>query len=142
MWSQSLSLCSYDWGDNAAKRAKCILAHLAMPVPRSWWEHALEAGSVGSTYATILCDLQMELSNALNPDEPINLGLLVALAFIDDEKAERSLDRFGYMDSRHTPDEYLARAKEILAERPDLVRLGTLIEKTAEQAAQEAGSSD
>jgi len=141
MWSESLSLCFYDWGDNAAKRAKCILAHLAMPVPRSWWEHALGAGRVPDTFATLLTDLQRELSTALDLDEPLNPGLLVALAFIDDEKAESSLDRFGYMDSRHTPNEYLARAKEILAERPDLVRLGTLIEKTAEQVALEAGSS-
>jgi hypothetical protein len=53
-----------------------------MPVPRSWWEHALETGRVASSYATILRDLQMELSHALNPDEPLSPGLLMALAFI------------------------------------------------------------
>jgi len=142
MWSESLSLCMYDWGDNVVKRAKCILAHLAMPVPRSWWERALETGHVPDTFATIVIDLQQELTADLDPNEPLNPGLLVALAFIDDEKAESSLDCFGYMDSRHTPNEYLARAREILAGRPDLVSLGTLIEKTAEQGAREPGSSE
>jgi len=112
LWSESLSLCLYDWGDNAAKRARCILAHLAMPVPRSWWEHSLGAGRVPDTFATLLSDLQRELSTALDLDEPLNLGLLVALAFIDDEKAESSLDCFGYMNSRHTPNEYFARARD------------------------------
>jgi hypothetical protein len=139
MWSESLSLCLYDWGDNAAKRAKCILAHLAMPVPRSWWESSLERGVVGSTWAAILCDLQKELSAALNPDEPLSLKLLVALAFIDDDRAENPAGRFGDFGSRHTPDEYLARAKEILAERPDLAQLEAMIEQAAAKRPPELG---
>lgn len=142
MWSESLSLCMYDWGDNAAKRAKCILAHLAMPVPRSWWERALETGHVPDTFATLLTELQQELTAALDPDEPLNPGLLVALAFIDYDGTESLSGCFAHFGSRHTPDEYLARAREILAERPDLAHLGAMIEQTAVKTVRTSGSSE
>ena len=62
LWYESLSLELYDWDDNPVKKAKCILAYLSMPVPRSWWENALKTGRIDSVLATLLIDLQRELS--------------------------------------------------------------------------------
>jgi len=107
-----------------------ILAHLSMPVPRSWWEQALKIEHVASTRAALLTDLQTELSTAVDTAELLNPSLLVALAFIDDERAGNLSDCFGDIGSQYTPDEYLAKIKEMLAERPDLVQLGTLIGKS------------
>lgn len=41
LWHESLGLCLYDCEEDAEQRAKCILEHLSMDVPRFWWERAL-----------------------------------------------------------------------------------------------------
>ena len=46
LWYDSLGMALYDCGDNASEKAKYILAYLSMPVPRSWWEKALQTGDV------------------------------------------------------------------------------------------------
>jgi hypothetical protein len=129
LWYESLGLCLYDCGENLEERAKCILAHLSMPVPRSWWEHALKTGSVQSTHASLLHDLQMELSKLADLREQLSSGLLVALAFMDDRAPGVPSDRFGDVNSQHTLNDYLTKAKEILAERPELTQLAILINK-------------
>jgi len=55
--------------------------------------------------------------------------LLVALALIDNDIPGVLSDRFGDMDSPHIFDDYLTRAKEVLAERLKLVQLGNLIDE-------------
>ena len=41
LWYESLGLCLYDCEEDAEQRAKCILEHLSMDVPRFWRERAL-----------------------------------------------------------------------------------------------------
>ena len=128
MWLESLSYCLYDAGDDPESRAKCILSYLSMDVPRSWWEQALERNSVPSSYASVLGDLRKELLGVPSLPEKIDFGLLVALAFADDDKDKRE-SKFGYDDSPYSLEEYLDKAKKILKARPELDRLGRLIDE-------------
>ena len=132
LWYDSLGMALYDCGDNAAEKAKCILAYLSMPTPRSWWEHAIQTGDV-SNWAPVIRELQLELSKAVDFPEQLSASLLVALAFIDDDEQQHSKGRFDNPTSNHTPTEYFAKAKEVLAKRPELARLGDLIEKAIEK---------
>ena len=132
LWYESLSFELYDCGDNPVKRARCILAYLSMPVPRSWWEQALQTGDVAN-WVQILRELQIELANSLDLQEQISPDLLVAPAFIDDDESGDQLCRFDNIASKHTPEEYFAKAKTVLAKRPELARVGNLIEKVEEQ---------
>ena len=134
MWYESLSLGLYDCGDNPVERGRCILAHLSMPVPRSWWESALQTGRVQRTHASLVNDLKMELSKQADLHEQLSSGLLVALAFMDDDTGGAPSHRFGDVNSHRTIEEYFAKAKEVLAERPELAQLGGLIDKAAELA--------
>jgi len=129
LWYESLSLGLYDCGDNVVERAAHILAYLSMPVPRSWWEHALRSGHVDDIHASVLHDLRMELSKVLDLRDKLSSSLLVALAFIDNDIPGVLSNRFGDVHSQHTFDDYLTRAKEVLAERPELAQLGSLIDE-------------
>jgi len=139
LWFESLSLELYDCGDNPVKRARCILAYLSMPVPRSWWEQALKTGDVRN-WAEILCELQMELSKSLDLHEQLTPALLVALAFIDDDEQGKPSERFDDTESKYAPHEYFERAKTLLAKRPELTQVGELIEKASDQMDQTHGS--
>ena len=112
LWYESLGMALYDCGDNAAEKVKNILAYLSMPVPRSWWEAALQTGDVRN-WASVLIDLQLELTKSLGLPEKPGTSLLVALAFIDDEEPQTSPGRFESIASNYTPDEYFARAPKI-----------------------------
>jgi len=139
LWYDSLGMALYDCGDNAAEKAKCILAYLSMPVPRSWWEAALQTGDVRN-WASVLRDLQLELSKSIDLPEQPSASLLVALAFIDDDEPQKSSGRFENIASNYTPDEYFAKAKTVLAKRPELAGVGDLIEKAMEQKDQSSSS--
>jgi hypothetical protein len=124
LWYESLAMGIYDCGDNKQARAECILSHLSMPVPRSWWEHALKTGRINETHASVLRESLAALSSAVGPGEDLNCGLLVALAFVE----EPFNDSGSNTKNRQTTVEgYLVEARKVLAERPDLVRLGRLI---------------
>lgn len=128
LWYESLSLALYDCGDNPIEKARCILAYLSMPVPRSWWEQALQTGDVRN-WATLIWELQMELSKFLDLHEELSPNLLVALAFIDDDEPQNSSDRFDDISSKHKPDEYFARAKKVLEKRPELNQVATWLKR-------------
>ncbi len=132
LWYESLSFALYDCGDNPVEKARCILAYLSTPVPRSWSEQALKTGDVRN-WATLIWELQAELSKSLDLHKQLSPDLLVALAFIDDEESGDLLGRFDDISSKHTPDEYFAGAKKVLAKRPELVQVGNLIEKAMGQ---------
>ena len=126
LWLESLSLCLYDCENEPELRAKCILSYLAMDIPRSWWEQALETNKIQSSHADILHDLQKELLNIPGLIGKIDSGLLVALAFAD---TEGSKSKYSSEDSPYSIEEYLDKAKEILIDRPELGELGRLIDK-------------
>ena len=128
LWLESLSYCLYDAGDDLEIRAKCIFSYLLMDVPRSWWERALETNSVRRSHAGILHDLRKELPQIPGLPEKIDFSLLVALAFADDDNDKRE-SKFGYDDSPYSLEEYLDKAREILKARPELDRLGRLIDE-------------
>ena len=76
----------------------------------------------------------MELSKQADLHEQLSSGLLVALAFMDDDTRRAPSHRFGDVNSHHTIEGYFTKAKEVLAERPELAQLGSLIDKAAELA--------
>jgi len=125
LWYESLS-CALSDGIPPKQKARTILEYLSMPVPRSWWENALNAGNVDSSHASIIHDSRMELSKILEPGEIISSGLLVALAFTD-------MDDVKYGGKRNKGGteivDYLCKAKMVLAERPDLAELGRQIDE-------------
>jgi len=130
LWLQSLEWCLYDCEDNPGEKAKCILSHLSMGVPRSWWESALQTGSVSESYIHILHDLRGELMETSALSELPEFGLLVALGFIDKHIKQEEL-RFGSVDSQFSIEEYISRAKIVLDKRNDLSILGKMIEEKA-----------
>ena len=132
LWYESLSLALYDCGDNPVEKARCILAYLSMPIPRSWWEQALQTGDIRN-WASLLSELQMELSKFLDIHEELSSDLLVALAFIDDDEPQNPSGRFEDTASKYTPGEYIAKAKMVLAKRPELAQVGSLIKKAMGQ---------
>ena len=83
LWYESLALCLNDCDENLPEKAKCIIAYLSMPVPRSWWEEAMKTGRVQSTHAQVLHNLRMELSKVANLRDRLSSGVMVALAFMD-----------------------------------------------------------
>ena len=114
LWYESLGLCLYDCGENAEQRAKCILEHLSMDVPRSWWKRALGTETVPESCVDLLHDLYKELQKAPGMAD-WNFGLLVALAFVDPQSGEPN--------SQCTIEEYLNKAKETLTNHPELKRM-------------------
>jgi len=130
LWSESLYLHLNNCGDDPEKTTKCILAHLSMTVPRSWWEHALQTRSVPESYVRILQELREELLEVPAFAERVGFALLVALAFADDNIKKRE-PKFGAVHSQSSIEEYLSRAKKILTKRQDLSELGKMIEKKA-----------
>jgi hypothetical protein len=136
LWLQSLDSCLYDYGKDSKERARCILAHLSMTVPRSWWEDALDTGDIPAAYINILQGLRKELIETLELPERMELGLLIALAFAD-VRGENRKPKYGTFNSRCSIEEYLDRAKKVLTERTDLVEL---VEKINEKAKLPASS--
>jgi len=86
----------------------------------------LETNKIQSSHADILHDLQKELLNIPGLIGKIDSGLLVALAFAD---TEGSKSKYSSEDSPYSKEEYLEKAKEILIKRPELSKLGRLIDK-------------
>ena len=127
LWLQSLSFCLDDSEDDPKLIAKCILSHLSMDIPCSWWEGALETNNIQSSHADILQDLKKELLNIPELVGEIDSGLLVALAFAD---KKGTIPTYGTVNSQYSLKEYLDKAKKILIERPELVELGKLIDNT------------
>ena len=117
LWLESLSLCLYDSENETELKAKCILSHLSMDIPRSWWEHALETNNIQDSHASILQDLLKDLLRIPRLAGKINSGLLIALAFADKRKMK---PKYGTVDSPYSIEEYLDKAKKILIDRPDV----------------------
>ena len=108
------------------RRGICILQYLSMPVPRSWWQRALETGSVSESYVGIMSDLCQILLEVPQLGGKIDYSLLVALAFADDDQKEAEW-RWGTVHSGRTLEEFLSRGRVVLSEHPELRRLGEFI---------------
>jgi hypothetical protein len=132
-WLDSLENClsGYDeppyYGPAEMKGPFFIFAHLAMDTSRSWWEPCLRQGKPREDHVRILRGLFNELKEHPELQGRINYSLLVAMAFLDDE-AEPS---FGALPNQHSIEEYVAGAEKVLAERPDVRRLGEVVPKIA-----------
>ncbi len=129
LWYESLG---QHLGNNLEENAKIILAFLSMRVPRSWWEHALQTGSLGSSYIGVLKDLQKNLVKLPELSARVDYKVLVALAFIDD--GDNTKDEFGDPNSRHSIEDYIDRANKVLIERPEVNKLGEVVAKRAHVA--------
>ena len=88
----------------------------------------MKTGKVQDTHAQVLQNLRMELSKVVNLRDRLSSGALVALAFTDVETEGVLGGRFGQVDSQYSFDDCLTKAEKVLAERPDLVELGRLID--------------
>jgi len=130
LWLESLGLELGDRGEDLDKRAKCILAYLSMPAPRSWWEGALKTGNIAESYIHILQDLRGELLAIPGLPERLDLGLLVALGFVDDDIEDKEL-KFANVGNRYSIEDYLSKAKEIFVKRPEVKRLVKKVDKKA-----------
>jgi hypothetical protein len=94
-----------------------------MPVPREWWETALRTGTPArSEYVELLFRLRGELLKVGSLAPQVGIPELVALAFIDDSTDNNP--RFGRAGGERTPEEYLAAAREVLANDPAVARFG------------------
>jgi hypothetical protein len=127
LWLESL--CQH-LGNDLKENAKVILAFLSMPVPRGWWERALQTDSPPKSYISVLEDLQNELLKLPELSGRVDYKVLVALAFID--AADNHNDVFGDTCSRHSIEVYLDRANKVLIQRPEVNKLGEAIEMTAQ----------
>jgi len=126
LWFESLSICLSDC-ENQEEETRCILSYLAMPVPRNWWEECLQTNKVNNSFAQLLKDLCQALHKMTNL-KWIDCSLLVALAFIDDEMADNQ-QKFGAFESQYSTDEYFRMAKIVLDKKPELRKLGKMIDK-------------
>jgi hypothetical protein len=89
LWLQSL--CPYEidpnWDrDRLDKQVLRILRHVAMPVPRSWWEGVLSGrlSDHAEGYARLFRSLLAELHKIPDRFGTVTLAHLIALAFTDE----------------------------------------------------------
>jgi len=122
LWLQSFGLDLDDCGEDLDKKAKCVLAYLSMPVPRSWWENAIKTGKIADSHISLLQDLQKRFLGLPRFSDWSDIGLLISLGFADDDIDDKEL-KFGMVDSSHRLEEYLFKAKEILTKHPELSKL-------------------
>jgi hypothetical protein len=125
-WSHNLTESPWDLQDSI-RRAKNTFDCLAMRVPRSWWEPYLRRGKPRKDHVGVLRILFNDLKNCPELQERINYSLLVAIAFLDDE----ARPSFSIQPSQQSVEEYVAAAEKLLAERPDVRRLGKVITDVA-----------
>jgi hypothetical protein len=142
-WSESLGLALHDVVDPDAvteeeratlqrARAKVILAHLAMPLPRSWWQDALKEEDLpGEGILGMTRDLHNELKKLPELTDSVDYARLVALSFVDE--ATNAQPPLGQDDNVYVPEDYLAHADRVLAQRPELKRLGERIATAIEK---------
>jgi hypothetical protein len=128
LWYENLSLCLSACGGNVEQKAQCVFAYLSMPAPRSWWEDALNTGTIDHDLALVLHDLKIELSKVFHLRKQLDTSLLIAVAFIEGNMPKDSNDCFDKIYNLYSLDDYVNKAKKILAERPELVQLGKLID--------------
>lgn len=113
--------CLGDAGDDTDARARCIIEYLSMPVPRSWWETAMETEELSDNHIRILRSLQGELSRLPRLGGHLSTALLITLAFTQNAQTSEPVEpRF--------VNEALDRAREVLQVRRDLVNLAELID--------------
>ena len=124
-WSRSLAESTWDLQDSI-RRAKITFVCLAMRVPRSWWEPYLRRGAPRKDHVGVLRDLSNDLKKCPGLQERINYSLLVAMAFLDEE-AKPSF----FQPNQQSIEEYVAAAEKVLAERPDVRRLGEIVTHVA-----------
>ena len=132
LWYESLMDCLRGCGNDVEEKATCIVTYLSMPVPRSWWERAMEAGTLSASYIGILNDSLAELSQVVRLKGQLSYGLLIALAFTNDNAKGWSFGAEAERDS--SIDEILSKARQVLIGYPELMQLANLIDATAKQS--------
>jgi hypothetical protein len=125
LWSESLteSICGVQ---DSSERAKIIFHYLAMDVPRSWWEPYLRRGKPRKDHVGVLRALSNALKECPGLQGRINYGLLVAIAFLGEEAKPSYIQ-----PNQQSIKEYVAAGEKVLAERPDVRRLGEVVTKVA-----------
>ena len=116
--------------DDQKGRVLSIFAHLSMDVPRLWWKRSLNRANPQEDHVGLLKGLFSELENYPPLSGRTNYSLLVAMAFLDGEEKPS----FGSVYSHHSLEEYINGAESVLAQRPDVRRLGEAVTKMAELA--------
>ena len=92
----------------------------------------MESGTLSDNYISILSDSLAELSQVARLKGQLSYGLLIALAFTNDNAQEWSSGKDAGRDD--SMDEILSKAKQVLIERPELMRLANQINAATKQA--------
>ncbi|MFC1591345.1 hypothetical protein ACFL43_02355 [Thermodesulfobacteriota bacterium] len=131
LWLQSLSESLDICGKNKDEIAKCILRHLSMTVPRSWWTGALQNGiAPQGTFVDLLVKLRKELHEIPALLDRVGYDILIALAFLDDERSRHKI-QYGSFNSPYQIEDYLSGAQAVLSKHPELKKLSKAIEREA-----------
>jgi hypothetical protein len=111
---------------DSTEKAKVIFHYLAMDVPRSWWEPYLRRGKPRKDHVGVLRAFSNALKECPGLQGRINYSLLVAIAFLDEEAKPSYIQ-----SNQQFIEEYVAAGEKLLAERPDVRRLGEVVTKVA-----------
>jgi hypothetical protein len=135
LWLDSLGRRNWGGVDPEAphqeqeEQARHILRHLAMMVPRSWWETAISNGiNPRPDLVHILKALKRELEHLPELAAIISYPALVALPFTYVER-EQSWEALRDSDL----EIILAQTSTTLQSRPDLQQLGERVAQVAEE---------
>jgi hypothetical protein len=104
-----------------------ILSHLAMGVPRQWWAPCLQDGS--PLNVDVLVSLMSDIRACSKVGKRLTYQHLVALAFLDNDGEQE----YGIYPPRHSIDEYIKKAEDILNTRPDVKRVAEIVASAADR---------
>jgi hypothetical protein len=115
------------------REARHILNHLAMIVPKDWWEYALSHGiKPNPSHVFILKRLKKQLEKLPELAAIVSYPALVALPFtycFDPSESERMREVW-----ENSPLETLvAQTSSVLRSRPELQKLGERVAEIAEE---------
>lgn len=131
LWYESLLNSLRECGSDVEKRAMCVIDYLSMPVPRSWWERAIESGTLSDSYIGILNDSLKELSCVGRLKDQLSYGQLIALAFRNEDVQGEIIHE--KTDNRASLDRALEDARQVFLGNPELIRLSNLIRDKSKQ---------
>jgi len=131
LWFGSLT----DWGggvvnvdaprEQQEKEVRHILTHLAMTIPKEWWERAISRGTDPSpSHVLILKTLQKQLKKLPELANLVTYPVLVALPFTYSFNPSEGQSIWEVWQNS-TLEALLNERRPILQSRPDLQQLGT-----------------
>jgi len=131
LWLQALDQhLNFTGNYNPKDNAKTVLAFLSMGVPRDWWEDAMRNNNlVKDSHVYVLIDLYEIFKETPELVDQVSYKHLAAIAFADERYTNTPF--WGRSQSELIVEDYIRKANEILADRPDVASLCNIIEARA-----------